>query len=606
MAKGIVESHMYRVRHVLCVLVLLCIASLSHSQGFVIDSFYSSLTLDDHGRLAVQERIQVTFTEEKHGIFRSIPDNYKDGNGLIRSIFLGGFTVTDEKGNSFGTKISHEGEYVKIRIGDPKILLSPRTSVIYVIQYTADNVVNWFDDSSDWTSSAQLYWNVTGPEWPVPIERSGYKIVFPKVAGGKGLRAKVFAGPYGSTNSDILNAMATQVPGKRTGTELTLTETSFSGIRATPLPPNTGMTIVVDVPSALIAKPTFMQRSFWALRSNLGFGIPIVVLVFMSIMFLKYGKDPTAFKLFVRFEPPEGLSGSECGTLIDERVDQRDLAAGIFSLAVKGYLKIIPTETGVIFKKRSATIELTDKNPDDKLPEFERTLRSYLKASGGVCDELALRTHVAPHVGELKGLLYDSLVKRGYYAASPETVKALWGILGVLSVGALAFLCTLINPMREPLAAIIGGIVGCIVIFCFLPLMPQRTSDGARAREEVRAFEEFIRSGKNRTEWMAQKHPDAALFEEYLPHAIAFGLIAQWAKQFEGIMHEMPSWYVVPPGTPYSYMWFASDLGSVSDGLAQAAGTPPRSAGASGGGSGFSSGGGFSGGGFGGGGGGSW
>jgi uncharacterized membrane protein len=96
-----------------------------------------------------------------------------------------------------------------------------------------------------------------------------------------------------------------------------------------------------------------------------------------------------------------------------------------------------------------------------------------------------------------------------------------------------------------------------------------------------------------------------ALFEELLPHAVAFGLTAQWAQAFQGVLHEMPTWYVSPYNTGFNPIYFSHDLNSINTNLASAAFTPPRSSGASGGGSGFS-GGGFSGGGFGGGGGGSW
>jgi uncharacterized membrane protein YgcG len=108
---------------------------------------------------------------------------------------------------------------------------------------------------------------------------------------------------------------------------------------------------------------------------------------------------------------------------------------------------------------------------------------------------------------------------------------------------------------------------------------------------------------------MSKKQPDQALFEAYLPHAIAFGLTREWADAFAGVLHAMPNWYVTPYGGGFDPRWFAYDLMNTSRALGTSASTPPRtssSSGSWGGGSGFSSGGGFSGGGFGGGGGGSW
>jgi uncharacterized membrane protein len=145
-----------------------------------------------------------------------------------------------------------------------------------------------------------------------------------------------------------------------------------------------------------------------------------------------------------------------------------------------------------------------------------------------------------------------------------------------------------------------------VIVALFSKIMPRRTERGANAQRQVAGFEEFIRRARGKEfDWMSKKEPTASLFEEYLPHAIAFGLAAEWAGAFEGILHEMPSWYGAPYGTPFYPGYFGNDMVSISDSLGAAAATPPRSSGASGGSSGFG-GGGFSGGGFGGGGGGSW
>ena len=47
----------------------------------------------------------------------------------------------------------------------------------------------------------------------------------------------------------------------------------------------------------------------------------------------------------VRYEPPEGMTPAEMGTVLDERVDMGDITATILDLAVRGYLQIEETET---------------------------------------------------------------------------------------------------------------------------------------------------------------------------------------------------------------------------------------------------------------------
>jgi uncharacterized membrane protein YgcG len=265
-----------------------------------------------------------------------------------------------------------------------------------------------------------------------------------------------------------------------------------------------------------------------------------------------------------------------------------------------------PVETGMIFKRQTAELRMTEKPKGPELSIFEGKLYNRLHACGGVVTDADLRNYVAPHLADLKGSLYDELVYRGYYLTKPDTVRIGWLVGGAAIIFGLGFIATALNPYKEPLAAIIGGIVGFILLVPFSLQMPRRTRMGAIAHRKAQGFQEFMRRAKgDEIEWMAEQHPDPALFEKYLPHAIAFGLAAQWADRFSSIVTQPPSWYI----TPYGYGWnpylFSHDIDSLSNSMASAAATPPRSSGASGGSSGFG-GGGFSGGGFGGGGGGSW
>ncbi|HZH97961.1 MAG TPA: DUF2207 domain-containing protein, partial [Fimbriimonadaceae bacterium] len=446
-----------------------------------------------------------------------------------------------------------------------------------------------------------------GDRWDTTIQRASFRIRFPRAEGGKGLRAKIFGGEYGSTQSQILEKLVTEAYGSATDTTVTLQEDQLTGVRNSALPPYHALTVVLALPENLIQKPGPFEVFMNLLLANFGFGIPFLVLFGMSLFWVRYGRDPSSGPMVVQFDPPDGISGPEAGTLLDEQVDMRDLAAGIISLAVAGYVKIEPKETGLVFKRRSADIHIVRDTPGQELNTFESFLLRKLAACGKVVSETELRTSVAPHVEEMRTKLYDALVSRGYYVSSPHKVRMAWTVGGIVVVGLLAFISMMISPFENPVPAIIGGGLGALLVILFARGMPRRTESGAKALALVRGFEEFIRRAKgDELEWMSKKHPDAALFEKYLPHAIAFGLTQQWAGAFEGIVKEMPSWYMAPHGMHFHPMYFSNDLVTISNSLGSAATTPPRSSGASGGHSGFSSGGGFSGGGFGGGGGGSW
>ena len=66
------------------------------------------------------------------------------------------------------------------------------------IRYTVQNGLRFPEgDDDEFETWDELYWNITGDEWPVPIERASAEIVLPP--GVTGLRARVFTGAHGST-----------------------------------------------------------------------------------------------------------------------------------------------------------------------------------------------------------------------------------------------------------------------------------------------------------------------------------------------------------------------------------------------------------------------
>lgn len=593
-------------RAFLCV-AFLALSLVAVAQPYVIDRFHVDIALRADGTMTVNEEIAVTFNEPRRGIFRVIPIAYDTGKGMSRRIFLTNISVVDDQANEQTTKISHEGENINIRIGDADVYLPTNTKKVYRISYDARNMINWFEDATDWEPYAELYWNLTGDQWDTTIVAPSFKVTFPDTSDGRGVRARLFAGSYGSRDNHVLSRLAKNSYGASTDTTISLERDSVSGKRNSALEPYAGLTLVLNVPATLIKKPTTMEAARDLVLANAGLTLPIFVLAFMSLLWFKFGRDTKQGPVVVRYDPPDDLSGPECGALIDERVDQRDIAAGIVSLAVKGFLTVKPIEEGLIFKKRTASLHLTGETNFAPLTSFEKKLYNLLAACGTDIQPEDLRTEVAPSLSSLRESLYGCLKSHGFYLRSPEGVRIGWTVGGIVLIGALAFLSLFVSPFPNVVAALIGGGLSVVILLIFAPLMPRRTHKGAVAAHAVRGFEEFMRRARaDDLKWMSEKHPNEAMFEQYLPHAVAFGLTEQWSAAFRDIVTVPPRWYDTPAGTHFHASWLGNDLSTVTRSLAAAAATPPRSSGSSGGSSGFSSGGGFSGGGFGGGGGGSW
>ena len=152
----------------------------------------------------------------------------------------------------------------------------------------------------------------------------------------------------------------------------------------------------------------------------------------------------------------------------------------------------------------------------------------------------------------------------------------------------------------QPAPFIVAAILSGGIVCGFGLIMPARTAKGAEALEGVLGFEEFLgRVEADRFERMV-KTPQ--LFEKYLPFAMALGVEHRWAKAFEGIVQNPPTWYQGTDGRMFNAIYFVNSIGSMTQYASAAFVSAPRASSSSSGWSGGFSGGGFSGGGFGGGG----
>ncbi|MEA5030918.1 MAG: DUF2207 domain-containing protein, partial [Sphaerochaeta sp.] len=139
----------------------------------------------------------------------------------------------------------------------------------------------------------------------------------------------------------------------------------------------------------------------------------------------------------------------------------------------------------------------------------------------------------------------------------------------------------------------------------FLAIVTKQRSDfGRRRLEEVLGFRDFIEKVEmDDLKRMIDSDPN--YYYHMLSFAIVLGLEKRWAKKFDSITLEPPSWYV-GSHTVWNAMVLSSMLSRCNTALVSSVVTSPKaSPGSRFGGSSFG-GGGFSGGGFGGGGGGAW
>ena len=568
---------MRRARAVLVLAAACASVAAAQERSLTIRSFDAVIVVEPSGAIRVDETVTAQFTGSWNGIYRNIPVKYRTSQGLNWTLGLKVLGATDQDGTALRVETSRERHNLKVKMWVPGAHNATRT---ITLRYRATNGLRFFEEHDE------LYWNVTGDEWDVPVGMATARIELPGAASG--LRATVFTGVYGSTAKDATVEM--------TGSTVRIAT-------ARPLAFREGLTAVVGWDKGLVAAPTAVGKAAGVLASNWPLAIPIPVFFIMLAIWRRRGKDPASRPIAVRYDPPPGLSPGEAGTLIDNSVDLRDITATLVDLGVRGYLTFEEVEKprllGLI-GSRDYLMRRTDP-PAGAAPLAEHEQRVFAGVFGGRGETVMLsqlEDEFYTAIPSIKNSIFDSLLRHRFYAARPDRVRSGWiaagGILGVIIAGGGIALAD--RFVLTPVPFVIAGALVALITMIFGAVMPARTVAGARALEAVLGFQEFVtRVEAEHLKRVIVGHPE--MFDKYLPYAMAFGVEKKWARAFEGIVTEPPRWYVGGSMTHFSVMHLSSSLTSFTREVGSTMTSSPRSSSGSGFGGGGSSGGGGGGGG---------
>jgi uncharacterized membrane protein YgcG len=572
-----------------CAAALLLLLFVSTASTFTgkelrIEKFDAEIVVSPNGSIDVTENIQVHFIGGPwHGLYRTIPVEYVTPQGLNYSLFLSVKSVTDGDGNKLKFETSRERHYRKLKI---YVSNADNSTQTISIDYTVSDALRFFEDHDE------LYWNVTGDEWDVPIQSASARIVLPQ--GATGIRVNPLTGAYRSTAHDA---------------DVQITGDGVEVRTQNPLRYHEGLTVAVAFDKGFVHEPTFFDHAVLFLRSNWPLGLPIAAFVIMFYLWWTQGRDPRLRPISAQYEPPDQLTPGEAGTLIDNSADMRDITASIVDLAVRGYIVIEEHEHnrmfGLVHDKDYNFILQKERSEWAKLKPHEQVILNGIFTLGTVNETVPMSSLENNFYSNLPGIrtgIFNALVTHGYYLHRPDSVRAAYVGGGVVAGFLLVFGGTYIATSMgmAPLTFVAAGILSGIIICVFGWFMPAHTEQGARAMEGVLGFEDFLNHVESDRFNKTIKTPQ--MFEKFLPFAMALGVEKNWSKAFQGIMTQPPQWYRGSYGPNFYPVMFTSDLNTMSTRASDVLASAPRSSGGSGfssdgGGGGGSEGGGFGGGG---------
>lgn len=531
-----------------------------------IETFEETIHINTDGSVKVEEKILYNFgSVERHGILRDIPTIKTNKDGKKYKMDIKVESVVDETEAPY-SYTQAGSDTINLKIGDADRTISGRHT--YIISYTVRGALTYFSDHDE------LYWNITGNGWNIPINLVKAQIYLPESTPLDGIKAVCYTGTQGSTQQSCSQ--------KIQGSEVQITTNGF-------LQGGEGVTAVVGFPKGIVSivEPTEVIPFSSTIFGKVVIIATIIALVswyiflplWLPFRWWRKGRDPKAITGPIQawFDPPKTKQGrvltpAETGTLIDENANLQEIASLIVNLAQRGYLKIVEKA-----KNDFEFIKTKDYTNSNDLLHFEK---SFLSKMFGKKEILRLKdADLSGEVDSIKESIYNSLVSDGYFPENPQKVRGRYMILTILS------LITFNIPLLLT-SAIFGR------------LMPRKTLEGVEASNIAKSLRNFLTSQERQLEFQAKNQ---MMFEKLLPFAVAFGVEKVWADRFKDITLTPPEWFVSSQSGVFTSQTFARSLGASMTSF-NAAATPTTSS--TGHSSGFS--GGSSGGGGGGGGGGSW
>ncbi|MGZ4898592.1 MAG: DUF2207 domain-containing protein [Candidatus Angelobacter sp.] len=575
------RSQAFSAGKVVVVLLLVLAFSLpAWARSYHISKFNSNIYVEEDGSARIEEQITFVFSGEYHGIYRDIPVDYPGPSGSNYTLFIKVGPITDESGDKLKVEKKTSGGFLHLKIYVPGATNATRT---VNIEYSVANGTRFFEDHDE------FYWNVTGNDWPVPIEQATAIIFFPAETSGR-LRAQAAEGVYGSNQRGTASVEGPSASFATTG----------------PLPMRGGLTADVYIEKGILHQPGALARFFRFVRSNPVVTLPLWAFAVMFPMWWMKGRDPDpGMSVAPMYEPPDKMGPAEVGTLIDGSVSPRDITSVLVDLAVRGYVKIVETQhKGFLTSTKDYEFHLLkDANQWNDLSDYERAMLQQVFAGGQVTLLSSMRNHFYTALPMIKSEIMGALKTKGMYTVDPDSAMGYWG-LGLLMV-VIPYAAGQVMGVADFLSSVplaIGcGLIALAIIIIIGKQLTATSLKGARTRVQIQGFQEFM----NRVDADRLKRMPPDTFEKFLPYAMALGVEHHWAKAFEGIIQNPPTWYQSSDGHMFSTFYFVNSLGSMASTASSTFVSAPRAS-SSGSGWGGGGGGGFSGGGFGGGGGGAF
>jgi len=608
-----------------CAFVVVCMLLPSFSSaadaGFTITNYDVDVVVNENKTYDVTINLTSNFTEPSRGILFSIPVRFEarraGGDNTMVNAMIHNIDVNEEY------ETERDGDNLVLRIGDPDVYLTGAKD--YTIRYQ-------YDPGDDGLPNEdEFYFPIVGTEMQTSVDSVDFRIEMPKEFDKDKIGFSVGLAGSSGFNQDELSW---SVDGN-----------TITGAFAGTLNAYEGIYTRISLPQDYFVNVRQQTSPIgpFVLITSLLTGVVV-------ILFAIFGKKQTVVQT-VEFYPPAGMTPADVGLVVDGSPEDKDLISLLIYWADKGYIEIHEeSKKNMVFKK------LTDLPPTAN--DYEKLMFNRMFATGPETSTKDLQYNFYDTLATAKGRLkakFENKETRVFtkrsqafaeiakvfsafppaamaaFAAYNETFEGISTFFAGLLVFLFAYILSSVYTsaiytwksekrsskagriivwaiLTAAMYALIGLVtfelfgmfiflgIGCALIMTLLaPFFRKRTEDGLRWYGQILGLRHFIEIVEaEKLKQMVDEDP--TYFYHVLPYAYVLGISDNWAKRFESIAIQPPTWYYSSSMTMFSTVYFTSAI-TRSMVYSQAMMMARPSGGGSGGGP-RMGGGGFSGGGF--------
>lgn len=614
----------------------LAASCVSGAFAYTTEKFDVDVTVGEDNSYEFSESVTVNFDKRQHGIYVYVPTTGMSG------VQTDELQINDQRDPELDNEWVKDRNYEVYTDGDNRVFQigDADTTVTGRQKYEFGYRMRIVDDKD--TTKDFMYIDLLPTGWETAIDSTKIRVRMPKSIDEDGIQ--VYADAYGGED------VVTNVWWDYDEEENIITITGKN------LEQGVGITVFCLLPEGYWVD----QLNYDGVLSL----IPILCIVIGAaslILWLIFGRDKKIIPT-VEFYPPEGLNPAEVGLIVDGTADKSDLLSLIIYFADKGYLTIKQKD------KKDFTLTKV-KEIDTKEKKFARTLFDGLFAKGSSVnlkdlDEdfgdayfaaygaltgyyrksknrlftisskiwrvvvfvfaavmpLLMTALSSLYSGNYTGIIVAGLggtfviavtlllllrAQDKIYVTNTGKKTAKFMVLWIVNLATVALCAVMVFMDTRSIVCALGfaaGLVASEVVAC---MMEKRTDKSIDLMGKILGLRNFIETAEvDRINLLVEENP--SYFYEVLPYAYVLGVTDKWAKNFENINIESPSWYYGDDSALMDAWFYSHMMRNCSTTVAKNIHINTDAI-DSGGGGGFSSGGGgFSGGGFGGGGGGAW